>query len=121
MEDLNYILGLGFSGADIWRAIIIAFFLAMVAGKKRSIWFIGLIALLADRIVWPIVGMAISGADIQSIYASIGAMTQTFIDDLGLYVVRYLGLTIMIAAFVAGRAHIHAMKPAGKKGKPAAA
>lgn len=120
MEDLNYILGLGFSGADIWRAVIIAFFLAMVAGKKHSIWFVGLIALLADRLVWPIVGMALSGADIQSIYASIGALLQTFLDDLGLYAVRYLGLTIMIAIFIAGRARIHTMIPA-KKGKPAAA
>jgi hypothetical protein len=120
MEDLNYILGLGFSGADVWRAIIVAFFLAMLAGKKRSIWFVGFIALLIDRIAWPILGMAISGADVQSIYASIGGMFQTFIDDIGLYVVRYLGLTIMIAAFVAGRAKIHTLKPM-KKAKPAAA
>jgi hypothetical protein len=121
MEDLTYILGLGFSGADVWRAIIIAFFVAMIAGKKRSVWFMGLVALLADRIVWPIVGMALSGSDIQSIYASIGAITQTFVDDLGLYAVRYLGLTIMIAGFVASRSKIHTIAPAGKKAKPAAA
>jgi hypothetical protein len=119
MEDLNYIIGLGFSGADIWRAIIIAFFLAML-GKKRSIWFLGFIALMADRLVWPIAGMAIAGADIQSIYASFGAIIETFIDDLGLYVVRYLGLTIIIAAFIATRAKIHTMKPL-KKAKPATA
>ncbi len=120
MEDLNYIVGIGFSGVDIIRAIIIAFFMAMLAPKKRSIWFVGFIALLIDRVVWPILGMAISGSGIHSVYASIGAFVETFGNDLGLYVVRYLGLTIMIAAFVAARARIHTMKPI-KKPKTAAA
>lgn len=120
MNDLNYILGLGFSGADIWRAVIIAFFLAMIAGKKRSVWFMGFIALVADRLIWPIVGMGLAGAGIHSIYASIAALGQTFLDDLGLYVVRYLGLTIMVAVFAAGRARLHGAAPS-KKAKPAAA
>jgi len=43
-----------------------------------------------------------------------------FIDDLGVYAVRYVGLTILVALFVAMRRRIHAMAPT-KKGKPAAA
>lgn len=120
MKDLDYIVSLGFSGADVWRAVIIAFFLAMMMGKKATVWQIGFIALFIDRLVWPIAGQAVSGADIQSIYASIGAMFQTFFDDIGIYVVRYIGLTIMIAAFIALRRRIHQMAPS-KKGKPAAA
>ncbi|MGE0409423.1 MAG: hypothetical protein AB7P23_09200 [Amphiplicatus sp.] len=120
MEDLSYIVGIGFSGADIARALIIAFFLAMLAGKKRNIWLVGLAALFLDRFVWPIVGMAVSGAGVHSIYASIGALFMTFPADLGLYVVRYVGLTIMIAGFVGIRTWIHTLKPL-KKSKPAAA
>lgn len=120
MQDLSYILGIGFSGADIWRALIIAFFIAVMVGKKRSVWFLGFIALIADRVVWPIIEMGVAGAGIHSIYASIAALGQTFLDDLGLYVVRYLGLTIMIAGFIAGRARLHALVGA-KKAKPAAA
>lgn len=112
MDDLNYILGIGFSGADVWRALVIAFFLAMLLGKKHGTWFIAGVALLIDRLVWPISGMAISGSDIQSIYASIGALFSTFIDDLGLYAVRYVGLAVLIAAFIGMRARIHAMAPA---------
>lgn len=120
MEDLSYIIGLGFSGADVWRALILSFFLAMIFGRKRSIWFVAFVALFADRLVWPIAGMALSGAHIQSIYASIAALGQTFLDDLGLYVVRYLGLTIMVAFFLEFRARVHKMAPS-KKGKPATA
>lgn len=121
MDDLSYIIGLGFSGADIWRALIIAFFLAMILGRKRSVWLIAFIALFIDRIIWPIAGMALSGAELQSLYASIGAIVQTLGDDLGMYLVRYLGLTIMIAAFVETRARIHKLGPPPKKAKAAAA
>ncbi len=107
MEDLNYIVKLGFSGADVVRAVGIAFFVAMLARRSPSVWFLGAIALVIDRIIWPVLAMGLSGADIHSIYASIGALGETFKDDLGLYVVRYVGLTIMIAAFTAGRSLIH--------------
>lgn len=120
MEDLKDIIALGFSGADITRALIIAFTLAILPRKKRSSWFLGAIAIIIDRLVWPITGMALAGADIHSIYASIGALGKTFVDDLGLYVVRYLGLVVMIAAFMAMRANINA-KLAPPKAKPAAA
>lgn len=99
MDDLQYILGIGFSGTDIARAFVLAFFLALVVGAKRSIWLLGLIALVIDRLVWPIAQQAGSGAGIHTIYASIGALGQTFVDDLGLYLVRYLGLVIMIGVF----------------------
>lgn len=120
MEDLKTIISLGFSGADVTRALIIAFTIAILPRKKRSSWFLGAIALIIDRLIWPITGMSIAGSDIHSIYASIAALGRTFIDDLGLYVVRYLGLVVMIAAFLAMRANINA-KLAPPKAKPAAA
>lgn len=120
MEDLKDIISLGFSGADIVRAFIIAFVLAILPKKKRSSWFLGAIALVIDRLVWPITGMALAGTNIHVIYASIGALGRTLVDDLGLYVVRYLGLVVMIAAFMAMRSKINAqLAPA--KGKPATA
>jgi hypothetical protein len=119
MEDLRYILGIGFSGADILRAVVIAFFLAMLFGRKRSAWVLALFALLFDRLVWPMAGMAISGSGIQSIYGSIGALASTFVDDLGLYTVRYFGLAILIAAFCGLRMRVHALAPSGPKKAPA--
>lgn len=120
MEDLKDIISLGFSGADVIRALIITFALAILPRKKRSSWFLGAIALFLDRLVWPIGGMALAGSDIHSIYASIGALGKTLIDDLGLYVVRYLGLVVMIALFMAMRANLHA-KLEPPKQKPATA
>lgn len=120
MEDLKDIVSLGFSGADVARALILAFTLAILPRKKRSSWFLGAIALIVDRLIWPIAGMALAGADIQSIYASIGALGKTFVDDLGLYVVRYLGLVVMIAAVMAMRANLHT-RLAPPKAKPATA
>ncbi|OFX00544.1 MAG: hypothetical protein A3E78_09925 [Alphaproteobacteria bacterium RIFCSPHIGHO2_12_FULL_63_12] len=120
MEDLRNIIALGFSGADVTRALIIAFTLAILPRKKRSSWFLGAIALFIDRLIWPISGMALAGADIHSIYASIGALQKTFVDDLGLYVVRYLGLVVMIAGFMAFRNSVNA-KLIPPKAKPATA
>ena len=107
MQDLQYIIGIGFSGADLPRAIILAFLFAMFARGESNLWKVGLLALLIDRTVWPIAAMGSSGADIQSIYAALGAMFKTFVDDLGIYIVRYIGLVLMIGGFRWLRASIH--------------
>lgn len=117
MEDLEYIIGIGFSGADMPRAVILAFLFAMFARKDTNVWAYSLFALLIDRTVWPIAAMGASGADIQSIYASISAMFSTFLDDLGVYFVRYMGLVLMILAFTWVRSSLNRMTP----GKRAAA
>lgn len=120
MEDLRHIIALGFSGSDVAQALLITFTIAICFKKRRSAWFLGAVALLIDRIVFPIGGMAMAGADIHSIYASIGALQKTFVDDLGLYVVRYLGLVVMIAGFMAFRNSVNA-KLIPPKAKPATA
>jgi len=108
MEDLKDIIALGFSGTDVAQALLLTFTIAILLKKKRSAWHLGAIALVIDRVVFPISGMAMAGADIHSIYASIGAMGKTFVDDLGLYAVRYVGLVILIAFFTAMRSSLHA-------------
>ncbi|WDI30382.1 hypothetical protein PUV54_10470 [Hyphococcus flavus] len=116
MQDLQYIIGIGFSGADLPRAIILAFLFAMFAKGESNLWKVGLLALLIDRTVWPIAAMGSSGAEIQSIYAAIGGMAKSFTDDLGIYIVRYIGLVLMIGGFRWMRSAIH-----GIPGKAAAA
>ena len=111
MEDLSYIVSIGFSGADLPRAAILAFLFAMFAQGNGNIWKIALLALLIDRLVWPIAAMGSSGADIQSIYATIGGMAKTFTKDLGVYIVRYIGLVLMIGGFRWMRASIHNLSP----------
>jgi hypothetical protein len=118
MKDLEYIVSIGFSGADIWRALIVAFFLAMALRRASSAWMMGFAALAIDRIVWPIAGQAIAGAELQTLYASFGAFFQTLPDNLGVLVVRYVGLTALIALFAGLRRRIHAFAPTAK-GKPA--
>lgn len=111
MEDLQYIIGIGFSGADLVRAVVLSFLFAMFAKRDTNIWHFALFALLIDRTVWPIASMASSGADFPSILASVKALFTTFLDDLGIYIVRYLGLVVMINGFIAMRAGIHKMLP----------
>ena len=114
MEDLSYIFSLGFSGADLPRAVIIAFLLAMLLAPKNSIWALGGFALIVDKFVWPIAAQAIAGAGAETVFASIGALFETFVDDLGIYAVRYLGLTIMIGLFNELRARLHSFTPMKK-------
>jgi hypothetical protein len=108
MEDLKEIIALGFSGSDVAQALFITFTIAIILKRRRSAWFLGAVALLIDRLVFPISGMGLAGANIHSIYASIGAMGETFVDDLGLYAVRYVGLVILIAAFTGMRSGLQA-------------
>lgn len=64
-------------------------------------------ALVADRFLWPIAGQAFAGADLHSLYASIGAFGKTFSSDLGIYMVRYLGIAAMTGFFALIRRRIH--------------
>lgn len=111
MEDLNYIISLGFSGADVFPAILIAFLLAMFVRKDAPVWRMALFALVLDRVLWPIIGQAIAGAGIHTIYASIAALFTSFPSNIGVYVVRFFGLLVMIALFVGARQRIHKMTP----------
>ncbi|GEM_PF-1284003 len=119
MDDLRYIVTLGFSGSDVIRAVILAFLFAMATSRQSDVWRMAAFAFLIDRFVWPIAGMALSGSDIHAIYASVGAYFTGFLDDLGIYVVRYLGLCLMMSGFIALRRRIHHVKPAKTSSKPA--
>ena len=114
MEDLNYIVSLGFSGADLPRALILAFFMAMLFAPKQSIWRLGVVALLIDKLIWPLVSQAIAGASVSSVFASLGAIVQSVDQDLAIYVVRYFGLTVMIGFFSSFRGWVHTVIPASK-------
>ncbi len=111
MEDLNYIIGIGFSGADLPRAVILAFLFALFAHGNTNICKGGLLALLIDRTVWPIAAMGASGAELQSVYSAIIGMAKSVKDDLGIYIVRYIGLVLMIGGFRWLRASIHSVSP----------
>ncbi|MEM8934804.1 MAG: hypothetical protein AAGC77_00160 [Pseudomonadota bacterium] len=111
MQDLQYIVGIGYSGADFPRAVILAFLFAMFARRDINVWQSGLFALLIDRTVWPFAAMGATGADPQAIMASFTAIFRTFVDDLGIYIVRYIGLVLMIGVFFTLRVGIHRALP----------
>jgi len=113
MEDLTYILSLGFSGSDIIRAVIIAFLAAMLVSKNRKPWQLALWALLFDRLLWPISALMINGTQTSTIGDILDGMLQSFSDDLGVYVVRFAGLLVLIMIFHAMRKRIH--RPRGDK------
>lgn len=120
MQDLLYIFELGFAGSDVWRAVICAFFTAMLVNKKTGVWGMGAVALLVDRLIWPLVEQALAGAGMKSIYGSFGGVFLSLEDNVGIYLVRYLGLVVMIALFLVLRKRIHGGEAAPAK-KPAAA
>ena len=121
MEDLKYIVTLGFSGADVLPAIVIAFFIAMFVKANAPVWKVALLALFLDRFVWPVLSQALSGAEVHTVYGTIGGFFTSFFDNLGVYVVRFFGLVVMIGGFVLARQKVHKLVPPPKKAKPAAA
>ncbi|MEM1397870.1 MAG: hypothetical protein AAGH38_10555 [Pseudomonadota bacterium] len=114
MEDLSYIVGLGFSGTDIYRALIITFLMAMLLSPAHSMWKLGIIALVIDKIIWPLSSQGVAGADASEITGSVQGLMSTFVDDLGVYAVRYVGLTVLIGAFSEFRRRLHAIAPSKK-------
>lgn len=111
MEDLNYIIAIGFSGSDLPRAVILAFLFAMFAAGNTNVWKVALLALLIDRTVWPIAEMGSKGAELEAIYAMLNGMVKSFRDDIGIYIVRYIGLVLMIGGFRVLRAWIQSIGP----------
>lgn len=111
MEDLNYIIGIGFSGSDMPRAVILAFLFAMFAAGNTNIWKVALLALLIDRTVWPIASMGSQGAHLDSIYAMLNGMVKSFKDDIGIYLVRYIGIVLMVGGFRWLRAAVQGLSP----------
>ncbi len=114
MEDLTYIFSLGFTSADLPRAAAISFLLAMLFAPKNSIWALGFLALMIDKIVWPLTAQSLAGAGVETVVASIAALGETLVDDLGVYFVRYLGITIMIGLFNEMRVRVHGFAPMKK-------
>ena len=121
MQDFLYIIQLGFSGADVAQAITVSFFVAMLfASKGYNLWRVALIALLVDRIGWPLTVMLFSGTDAGVIAGSFSGLAHSLVDNLGYYVVRYLGLAILVGCFAWGRSRIHDLLGIQKKKKAAA-
>ena len=85
----------------------------MFAKRDTNIWKVALLALILDRLLWPLGSMAASGSGVSSIFASLTAFAKTFVDDLGVYIVRYVGLVLMISLFRWARVMIHRIAPGG--------
>jgi len=60
------------------------------------------------------VAQAAAGAGWEEIMASLVALGETLKDDLGMYMVRYFGLTVMIGLFTGARARLHGLMPTKK-------
>jgi hypothetical protein len=94
----------------------------MFVRKGAPIWRIAILALFVDRLVWPVMSQALAGVEIHTIYGTIGGFFTSFIDNLGIFVVRFFGLVLMIGGFVLLRQKLHKLVPPPKKAaKPAAA
>ncbi|MEM6414126.1 MAG: hypothetical protein AAF720_05660 [Pseudomonadota bacterium] len=115
MDDLSYIVGLGFSGDDVPRAIIISLVMAVVFATRHPVWKVGIAALFVDHVIWALVSQAAAGAGTDTIVMSLRAMVQTFTDDLGYYLVRFFGLTVLISIFAGARHKLYVLAPPTSK------
>ena len=111
MEDLQYIIGIGYSASDLPFALGLAFLFAMFLKRDSNVWKFALIALVIDRVLIPIGMMGASGAGLSQVFASLVALFKSFTDDLGVYIVRYIGLVLMISGFSWARAMVHKLMP----------
>lgn len=91
MDDLQYILNIGFAGSDFWRAIWIGLAASLIATRKFRPWKVGILAFTVDRI-WPYYSMHLHGYEFDAIWASVWAAIMTLPQDITFYIIRYLGI-----------------------------
>jgi len=106
MDDLAYILGLGFTPADAARAISIALFCSLFMRQYVESWRFAAIAFSTDR-VWAIVSMAFAGHDAGAVASAFFANIMAIPSDLGIYAVRFVGIFLAVSVGFGLRSTLH--------------
>lgn len=117
LSDLAYIFSIGFSGADLWRAVWLALFCSLFASRKFRPWKVCIIAFAIDRI-WPFYAMSLHGYEWEVISASVLAALRAIPDDIAFLMIRYLGFLGLIYLGFNLRLMLHDNVPEqGRKGR----
>ncbi|MEM8986337.1 MAG: hypothetical protein AAGC95_06390 [Pseudomonadota bacterium] len=106
MEDLNYIVGMGFTSADGIRAVIIALIVSQMMQKYAQVWTYTGIAFGFDRML-PFLLMITDGRDLGYVGDRFWDMVMGMPEDLGVLSIRFMGMMIIISLGFAGRSAIH--------------
>lgn len=96
MEDLLYIIGLAFSGADLTRGLIIAGLVSLMVSTKFDVWRATIFAFIVDKI-WPFYAMSFSGYTMEQIQPAINGFIMGIGDDALMHFIRFWGVLLFVA------------------------
>lgn len=95
MEDLIYIISIGFAGSDIVRALWIGLLASLLVSTRLPPWRMSVVAFMIDRI-WPFYAMSLAGHDQEVVLAAVYGTFATAPQDLAYYAIRFLGLAGLV-------------------------
>lgn len=114
MEQLLYVLSLGFSGSDAARAVVLVLMGALFVTKRFPPWRMVLLLLLID-LAWPYAGMLRGGSGLREIEFAIRAVFVHWQDALAGFLVRAAGFYIFVRGTFSLRRKLHEAFPEEKK------
>jgi hypothetical protein len=112
MDQLLYVLSLGFSGSDAVRAIILLLVGALFVGKRILPLKMTLILLMID-LVWPYASNALEPGAALSTPSMIQGQAAHWQDGLAAFLVRAAGFYLFIRGSYSLRRKLHENAPDG--------
>jgi hypothetical protein len=112
MDQLLYVLSLGFSGSDAVRAIILLLVGALFVGKRILPLKMTVILLIIDQ-AWPYLSLAMEPGAVSSTPSMIQGQAAHWKDGLAAFLIRAAGFYVFIRGSYSLRRKLHDNAPEG--------
>lgn len=114
MDELRYLISLGFSGSDMVRAVILLVLGSLFVTRRFPPLRMTIILLLIDQ-AWPIIAAMNEDGGSNAIQASIRWSAENWEDSLAGFMVRAAGFYIFVRGTFSLRRKLHEALPEEKK------
>lgn len=95
MDELTYIISIGFAGSDISRALWIGLCASLLVSRRLPPWRVTVVAFMIDR-SWPFYAMHLAGHPQDVVMAAVYGTFATMPQDIAYYAIRFLGLAGLV-------------------------
>ncbi|MEM1409258.1 MAG: hypothetical protein AAGG79_00760 [Pseudomonadota bacterium] len=116
MEQLLYVLSLGFSGSDAARAAMLLLIGALFVTKRFRPWRMTLLLLFID-VVWPYAALTFQGAGAGTLEAALKSPMNIHEDAVVGFLVRAAGFYVILRGTFSLRRRLQETFPEKQQGK----
>lgn len=95
MDELLYVISLGFSGSDVGRAMLLVLIGALFVTRRFLPWKMTLVVLVIDQ-AWPYLSLLAETGNHALVAQSFRGQMMRWEDNLAPFLVRWAGLYILL-------------------------